>query len=84
MDKTSLMFEVNDRIGALKSCLECFSALNINLTMIESRPCRENENKHFFFVDFIGHKNDEKVKKVLGELQKETLSLKILGSFPQA
>ena len=83
-DKTSLMFEVNNRIGALKDCLECFSDLNINLTMIESRPCRETQNRHFFFIDFIGHQEDDKVKKLLETLQKQTISLKILGSFPQA
>ena len=84
IDKTSLVFKMTDRVGALKSCLECFSDLGINLTMIESRPYPEEPNQHYFFIDCIGHQEDSVIREVLSKLQKITSFLKVLGSFPQA
>jgi chorismate mutase/prephenate dehydratase len=81
-DKTSIMFNVQDRVGALHDCVESFRKFKINMTKIESRPNRQKAWEYFFFVDFLGHSDDAKVKKALAELAKHTMFIKILGSYP--
>lgn len=81
-DKTSLMFSVKDRPGALFSILEPFKKTRINLTKIESRPSKRKAWEYIFFVDLQGHMDDRKVRKVLDEVKEHCLYLKILGSYP--
>lgn len=81
-DKTSIMFSIKDRVGALYAMLQPFKKYGINLTKIESRPSRRKAWDYYFFVDLEGHCQDEKVKKALKELEKECRYLKILGSYP--
>ncbi len=83
-DKTSIMFSIKDRPGALHDMLKPFAREKINLTKIESRPSRKKAWDYYFFVDFQGHIEEEKVKKALGELERECLFLKILGAYPVA
>ena len=81
-DKTSLMFSIRDKVGALYTMLKPFKQHKINLTKIESRPSRRKAWDYFFFVDLEGHCEDENVKKALEELGRECPQLKILGSYP--
>lgn len=81
-DKTSIMFSIKDRVGALYSMLEPFARNEINLTKIESRPSRRKAWEYIFFVDLEGHIDDEKIKITLEEVKKECLSFKVLGSYP--
>ena len=83
-DKTSILFTIRDRIGALHDMLKPFSEYGINLTKIESRPSRKKAWEYIFFVDLEGHQEDEKVKKALERLNEQCLFLKILGSYPAA
>ncbi|HIE44519.1 MAG TPA: prephenate dehydratase [Candidatus Omnitrophica bacterium] len=80
-DKTSLMFSVRDKVGALYSSLKPFYDHKINLTKIESRPSKRRLWEYYFFVDFEGHCEEERVKKALGELKTHCTFLKILGSY---
>lgn len=81
-DKTSIMFSIKDRVGALHDMLLPFKKYSINLTKIESRPSKKRAWDYFFFVDLEGHKEDQKVKKALKELEDKCKFLKILGSYP--
>lgn len=82
-DKTSVVFAIKDKPGALhKSLFLPFANANINLTKIESRPSKSRPWEYVFFVDFIGHQEDEKVQAVLQEVEKSCIFLKILGSYP--
>ncbi|MBI3995591.1 MAG: prephenate dehydratase [Nitrospirae bacterium] len=83
-DKTSIMFTIRDRVGALHDMLKPFSQYGINLTKIESRPSRKKAWEYIFFVDLEGHHQDEKVKKALEQLHEQCLFLKVLGSYPAA
>jgi chorismate mutase/prephenate dehydratase len=83
-DKTSIMFSIKDRPGALYDMLRTFSKEKINLTKIESRPSKKKAWEYIFFVDFQGHIEDKSVKKALGALEKDCLLLKILGAYPMA
>jgi len=82
-DKTSLMFSVKDRPGALYRMLKPFALNKINLTKIESRPSRRKAWDYIFFVDLEGHIMSPKVKKAIKELERECRYLKILGSYPK-
>jgi len=81
-DKTSIMFSIKDRIGALHDMLVSFKKFGINLTKIESRPSRKKAWDYYFFVDLEGHRQNLNVKKALSELEKKSIILKILGSYP--
>jgi chorismate mutase/prephenate dehydratase len=81
-DKTSIMFSVKDKVGALYDTLKAFKYHKINLTKIESRPSKRKAWEYYFFVDFIGHCEDKKIKKALLELEKSCIFVKILGSYP--
>lgn len=82
MDKTSVMFSVKDRVGALHDMLVPFKKYSINLTKIESRPSKKKAWEYYFFVDLIGHKDDRNVQKAISELEEKCNLLKILGSYP--
>jgi prephenate dehydratase len=82
--KTSLIFAVPHTPGSLYNALEVFARAKINLTKIESRPTKERPWEYYFFVDFEGRKDDQKVVKVLSELAKKTAFLKVLGSYPRS
>ncbi len=83
-DKTSFMFTIKDRVGALYHILEPFYRNGINLTRIESRPSRQKSFSYIFYVDIEGHISDERVKNALAEMEKYTVMLKILGSYPKS
>ncbi|MCM8815395.1 MAG: prephenate dehydratase [Candidatus Omnitrophica bacterium] len=82
-DKTSVMFSVKDRVGALHDMLVPFKKHGINLTRIESRPTKKKAWEYIFFIDFMGHKDDANVRKALKELERNCTFLKILGSYPR-
>ena len=81
-DKTSIMYSVQDRVGALHDTISAFKKNKINMTKIESRPSKKKAWEYYFFVDVLGHCDDARVKKALAELAKYTMFVKILGSYP--
>ena len=82
-DKTSIMFSVKDKPGALYNILEPFKKAKLNLTKIESRPSRRRAWEYIFFVDIEGHIDDKKLKEAIEMMKENCLYLKILGSYPQ-
>jgi chorismate mutase/prephenate dehydratase len=83
-DKTTIMFSLKDRVGALHDTLIPFKKHAINLTKIESRPSRMRAWEYIFFVDFEGHVRDRKVKTALKDLEQGCTFVKVLGSYPAA
>ena len=81
-DKTSLLFSIKDRVGALHEMLLPFRKYKVNLTKIESRPSKKKAWEYYFFVDISGHLDDYKIKKALSELERRCTYLKVLGSYP--
>jgi chorismate mutase/prephenate dehydratase len=83
-DKTSLMFGIADRPGALYDCLTPFHQGGINLTRIESRPNRRRAWEYLFFIDLIGHHRDATVQAAVERLRAQASEVGILGSYPRA
>jgi chorismate mutase/prephenate dehydratase len=82
-DKTSLMFSIQDRVGALYSALEPFSRLKLSMSKIESRPSKRKNWEYFFFVDVEGHIEDPVVAEAVKELAQYCTFVKVLGSYPR-
>jgi chorismate mutase/prephenate dehydratase len=83
-DKTSLAFLVPHKPGALVGVLDVFQRHGINLSMIQSRPSRQAAWEYRFFADLQAHRDDATLQAALAELQDHTVSVKILGSYPEA
>jgi len=84
-DKTSIVcFQREDRPGSLHAILSEFSARNINLTKLESRPTKRGLGDYCFLIDLEGHIGDEVVADCLRVLHAEQAGVKFLGSYPAA
>ncbi len=81
-NKTSIVFALKDRPGALHDALVPFKRNGINLTKIESRPSKKKAWEYYFFIDLEGHKSEPRVKRALKALESSTSLLRILGSYP--
>jgi chorismate mutase/prephenate dehydratase len=81
-DKTSLVISLKDEPGALEKTLRPFASRGINLSKIESRPSRKKAWDYLFFIDFIGHYEDELAQAALSELSEHCEFVKWLGSYP--
>ena len=82
-DKSSLLFSMPSKPGALLKMLACFAENSVNLTRIESRPSRKSMWEYVFFVDVDGHIEDAAVAAAIRKLESETSITKILGSYPK-
>ncbi|MCW5206469.1 prephenate dehydratase [Desulfobulbus sp. F5] len=83
-DKTSLLLGTADKPGALNEALSILSAKNINLTKLESRPVKGKRWKYQFFLDMLGHSDDQIIQEACTELQHICPSFRLLGSYPKA
>ncbi len=82
-DKTSIMVSIKDKVGALYTLLQPFEKQGFNLTSIESRPSRKKAWDYYFFIDFLGHIDEPKTRKAIEEIEKASLTVKVLGSYPR-
>lgn len=83
-DKTSLMFQLEHRPGALASAMVIFQQANVNLTWIESFPLPGRPNEYLFFVELDGHRAQPHVQAAIDRLSMEARRLDVLGSYPRA
>lgn len=83
-DKTSIVFSTKNQPGALYEALGEFSRRSINLTKLESRPTRQKPWQYNFYLDFDGHREDAAAREALANVEKFTIFLKVLGSYPKA
>jgi chorismate mutase/prephenate dehydratase len=81
-DKTSLVISLRDEVGALEKTLQAFAKRGINLSKIESRPSRKKAWDYYFFIDLIGHYEDEAVQAAVQDLKGHCPLVKWLGSYP--
>ena len=83
-DKTSILFSVKHEAGSLANALMLLARHGLNLTNIQLRPSGVKAWEYIFFVDLEGHIDDKEVKEALEELEKESILVKMLGSYPKA
>lgn len=83
-DKTTIIVSVKNRPGSLYELIKPLAEAGVSLTRIESRPSKTENWAYLFFLEFEGHCTDDKVKPVLENLESQSHSLKVLGSYPAA
>lgn len=81
-DKTSVLVSIKDKVGALYEMLMPIKKYGINMSKIESRPSKKKAWDYYFFIDFEGHIDSPKMKKMLHNMEGKVKFLKILGSYP--
>ena len=74
-DKTSILVRLPNTPGALVEFLNDFEKAKINLTKIKSHIV---EGVSIFFLEFNGHREDTKIRKIFDKHQS---SIKLLGSY---
>ena len=68
--------------GALVSAMTEFAIRDIDLTRIESRPTRTELGTYIFFLDCVGHIDDDAVAEALRALHRRCADVRYLGSWP--
>jgi prephenate dehydratase len=81
-DRTSVVLRLDNVPGALVSALTEFAIRDIDLTRIESRPTRKELGTYLFFLDCVGHIDDEAVAEALKALHRRCADVRFLGSWP--
>ena len=81
-DRTSVVLRLANVPGALVSAMAELALRDIDLTRIESRPTRTELGTYVFFLDFVGHVDDDAVAEALKALHRRCSDVRFLGSWP--
>lgn len=81
-DRTSVVLELENVPGALVSAMTELAIRDIDLTRIESRPTRRELGTYIFFLDCVGHIDDDAVAEALKALHRRCADVRYLGSWP--
>ncbi|MDD6180844.1 MAG: prephenate dehydratase [Desulfovibrionaceae bacterium] len=81
-DKTSLLFTLPDKAGALSVVLESLARAGINMRKLESRPMRGERWKYVFFADVECDLRQPSHAALVEELRTLCTSFRILGAYP--
>ena len=82
VNKATLKFKLDHRIGSLSNVLQLFSTFEINLTKIQSLPIIGKPWQYAFFVD-VFFKDYVLFTEVTKVLEKAVEELKIIGVYKQ-
>jgi prephenate dehydratase len=80
--RTALSFVTDHRAGALFHALGVFSAFDIDLVQLVSRPIPHSPFRHRFDVVLRGHPLDDHVSRALETLRLQTRRVLVFGSYP--
>jgi prephenate dehydratase len=80
-NKSSLIYSVSDKPGALFETLRIFAQNGINIVKLESRPIHSRPWEYLFYVDLETDVTEENRSHILAELLDKTEFFKFLGSY---
>lgn len=81
-DRTAMLIQVRDRVGALADAIAIFKRNRVNLKRIESLRLPQTEHEGSFLVEMEGHPSESRLRRAAAALRRKVLRLEILGSFP--
>ena len=80
-NKSSLIYSVSDKPGALFETLRIFAQNDINIVKLESRPIHSRPWEYMFYVDLETDVTEESRLQIINELVEKTEFFKFLGSY---
>lgn len=82
-DRTAVIVSIKDRVGALHDMMAVFAQSGVSLSHIQSRPSKRKAWDYLFFMEMEGHAYDPNVKSALEQLEQQSSTVKVLGSWPR-
>lgn len=82
--KATVVFTVNNEVGALVRVLSSFAESGLNMSRIESRPIPETPFQYFFSADFEGSMDAAHLSRAMEVARPYTCELRLLGVYPKA
>lgn len=82
-DRISVMLSAPHESGSLSKILAKFSALNLSLTKLESRPIVGGDFEFLFYFDFIGSVKNQGVINLISELENKSQRFEFLGCYKE-
>lgn len=82
--KATVIFTVNNEVGALVKVLSSFAASSLNMSRIESRPLPETTFRYFFSADFEGAMDADHLARAMQAAELYCRDLRLLGVYPMA
>ncbi len=81
IDKSSVLFTIKDKSGALVEVLNMFAKEQVSLQKLESRPMPGECWKYLFFADLSCDICDSKYQQMIDEISEYCTSFKVLGCY---
>lgn len=82
-NKATVVFTVNNQVGALVRVLESFARSGLNMSRIESRPLPETTFAYFFSADFEGKMDHAHLHHAMEAAKPYTREIRLLGAYPK-
>ena len=83
-DRTAIVFRTPNKPGTLVGALQEFAVRGVDMSRIESRPTRKEPNTYNFFVDLVGHIDDDPIAQAIAAVGEQATQIRMLGSWPKA
>ncbi len=81
-DKTSLILAAPNKAGSVFQLIEPLARHGVSMVRFESRPAKQKGWEYYFYIDFIGHVEQDNVAAALAEIESQAAYYKCLGSYP--